>query len=45
MAYQTNILVMNAAGYTFGDFVRVGLPMTILLCGVVTWVLPAIYGF
>jgi di/tricarboxylate transporter len=45
MAYQTNLLVMNAAGYTFGDFVRVGLPMTILLCGVVTWVLPAIYGF
>ncbi len=45
MAYQTNLLVMNAAGYTFGDFVRVGLPMTFLLCGVVSWVLPVLYDF
>ena len=26
MAYQTNLLVMKAAGYRFGDFVRVGGP-------------------
>lgn len=31
MAYQTNLIVMNAAGYKFGDFVRVGLPLTILM--------------
>ncbi len=41
MAYQTNILIMNAGGYRFGDFVRVGLPLTILLwlvlCGVLIW--------
>ena len=23
MAYKTNLLVMNAGGYTFGDFVRI----------------------
>jgi len=32
MAYQTNLLIMNAGGYKFGDFVRVGLPLAI-----VTW--------
>lgn len=31
MAYQTNILIMNAGGYRFGDFVRVGLPLSIML--------------
>ena len=31
MAYQTNLLVMNAGGYKFNDFVRVGLPLMILL--------------
>jgi len=31
MGYQTNLLIMNAAGYRFGDFVRVGLPLAILL--------------
>ena len=31
MAYQTNLLVMNAAGYRFMDFVRVGLPLVVLM--------------
>lgn len=31
MAYQTNLLVMNAGGYKFSDFVRVGVPLTILM--------------
>ena len=36
MAYQTNLLVMNAGGYKFNDFVRVGLPLMILLWLVLT---------
>ena len=41
MAYQTNILIMNAGGYKFGDFVRVGPPLSIglwlVLSGVLIW--------
>ncbi len=41
MAYQTNIMIMNAGGYKFGDFVRVGLPLSIMtwliLSGVLIW--------
>lgn len=41
MAYQTNVLIMNAGGYTFGDFVRVGVPLTlitwVILSGVLIW--------
>jgi di/tricarboxylate transporter len=44
MAYQTNILLMNAAGYKFGDFVRTGLPLAIGLWLVLTTVLVWAYG-
>ena len=42
MAYQTNLLVMNAGGYKFSDFVKVGVPLVIInwlmLSGILTWV-------
>lgn len=43
MAYQTNLLVMNAGGYTFGDFVKVGVPLALLIWAVLSFVLPALY--
>jgi di/tricarboxylate transporter len=44
MAYQTNLLVMTAAGYRFNDFVRAGLPLTILMWVVLTWLLAKEYA-
>ncbi len=43
MAYQTNLLVMSAGSYTFGDFVRVGTPLSVLMLLTLTWVLGEIY--
>ena len=43
MAYQTNLLVMNAGGYKFNDFVRVGLPLMLLLWAVLTATLTYAY--
>jgi di/tricarboxylate transporter len=43
MAYQTNLLIMNAGGYKFGDFVRVGLPLAIGLWVVLSTVLVLAY--
>ncbi len=45
MAYKTNLLVMNAGGYTFGDFVRIGLPLTLIMWLALSWLLPSMYGF
>ncbi len=44
MAYQTNLLVMNAGNYSFVDFVRVGLPLVIIMWGLLTFLLPWLYG-
>ncbi|AEK56933.1 MULTISPECIES: SLC13 family permease [Acidithiobacillus] len=45
MAYQTNVLTMNAAGYTFMDFFRVGLPLLILMGVLISWMLPQFFPF
>lgn len=44
MAYQTNLLVMSAAGYSFRDFVRVGLPLVFLMLGALSWLLVRHYS-
>jgi len=43
MAYKTNLLVMNAGGYKFMDFVKVGTPLTIIMWLTYSWLLPFIY--
>ncbi len=45
MAYKTNLLVMNAGEYTFSDFLRVGIPLVLILWGTLSWLLPTLYGF
>jgi len=44
MAYKTNLLVMNAGGYTFNDFVRVGIPLTLLMWAALSATLTLAYG-
>jgi di/tricarboxylate transporter len=44
MAYKTNLLVMNAGGYRFMDFVRVGIPLTIIVWLTLSLLLPIIYS-
>jgi di/tricarboxylate transporter len=44
MGYQTNLLVMSAAGYRFQDFVRAGLPLAILMWITLTWLLAREYN-
>lgn len=45
MAYQTNLLVMNAGGYTFMDFVKVGTPLMLIVWLSLCFIIPMIYGF
>jgi di/tricarboxylate transporter len=45
MAYQTNLLVMNAGNYRFMDFVKAGVPLSLLMWATLTMVLPWLYQF
>jgi di/tricarboxylate transporter len=44
MGYQTNLLVMNAAGYRFSDFVKVGTPLFFIMWAALCAALVLSYG-
>jgi di/tricarboxylate transporter len=41
--YQTNLLILSAGGYKFTDFLRVGIPLTIIMWIGFSLVLPMLY--
>ena len=42
LGHSVNVLVMGAGGYTFRDYARVGIPLTILLVAILLVLLPVI---
>ena len=44
MGYQTNLLVMNAGGYRFSDFLRVGTPLFLIMWAALSLLLAWRYG-
>lgn len=44
LGYQTNMMVFGPGGYRFVDFVRVGLPMNLLIGLVTVGVIAVVYG-
>ena len=44
IGYQTNMMVMGPGGYTFMDYVRVGVPMNVLLWIVASIAIPLMWG-
>ncbi len=45
IGYQTNLMVYSAGGYVFADFLRIGLPLTLLVCLVTLAVVPMVWPF
>jgi di/tricarboxylate transporter len=43
IGYQTNLLIMGAGDYRFSDFVRVGLPLAVIMWLTLSIVLPLLY--
>jgi len=43
VAYQTNIIIMAEGGYSFGDYIRTGLPLVLLMVATLSTVLVATY--
>jgi len=45
IGYQTNTLVYGPGGYRFTDFLRIGLPLNILMLGVMSLLIPVFFPF
>ena len=43
--YQTNVLVFNMAGYSYMDFVRVGVPLNLITWAAAMVAIPAFFPF
>jgi len=44
IGYQTHLLVMSAGGYKFSDFVRIGVPLQLIMVPGLAIILPIMYG-
>jgi di/tricarboxylate transporter len=44
MAYKTNLLVMTSGKYNFNDFLRIGVPLLLIMWITLSWLFPTIYG-
>jgi di/tricarboxylate transporter len=42
--YQTNLLILSAGGYRFSDFIRVGIPLSVIMWIGFSLVLPYLYN-
>jgi di/tricarboxylate transporter len=45
LGYQTNLMVYGPGGYRFSDYMRVGLPLQLLLGAVAVVLIPYVWGF
>jgi di/tricarboxylate transporter len=45
IGYQTNLMVFNVGGYRFSDFLRIGIPLTVLVGLVTVLVVPLVWRF
>ncbi|WP_338014719.1 SLC13 family permease [Altericroceibacterium spongiae] len=44
IAYQTNMLIMAEGGYSFGDYLRTGLPLVLIMVATLSGLLVLTYG-
>ena len=45
IGYQTNLMVLGPGGYRFNDFLRIGLPITLITASVALLLVPLIWPF
>jgi di/tricarboxylate transporter len=43
--YQTNLMIWGPGGYAFGDFVKIGTTMTLIVAAVTLVLAPMVFGF
>ncbi len=45
IGYQTNLMVFGPGGYKFIDYVKLGLPLSLLVAALALWIIPQVWLF
>jgi di/tricarboxylate transporter len=45
IGYQTNLMVFGPGGYKFSDYVKLGLPLSLLVACIALWIIPQVWIF
>ncbi len=45
IGYQTNLMVFGPGGYRFIDYVKLGLPLSLIVASMALWLIPQIWVF
>ncbi len=45
IGYQTNLMVYGPGGYRFSDYLRIGIPLNIVVGAVTVWLTPVVWPF
>ncbi|MCK5354282.1 MAG: anion permease, partial [Methyloprofundus sp.] len=45
IGYQTNLMVFGPGGYRFIDYIKLGLPLSLIVASIALWLIPQVWGF
>ena len=45
IGYQTNLMVYGPGGYQFSDYIKLGLPLSLITATTALWIIPQIWSF
>lgn len=45
IGYQTNLMVYGPGGYRFIDYVKLGLPLSLIVASIALWIIPQVWKF
>lgn len=45
IGYQTNLMVFGPGGYRFIDYIKLGLPLSLLVASIALWIIPQVWIF
>jgi len=45
IGYQTNLMVFGPGGYRFIDYIKLGLPLSLIVASMALWIIPHVWNF
>jgi len=45
IGYQTNLMVFGPGGYRFIDYIKLGLPLSLIVASIALWIIPIVWPF